>query len=249
MKRIFVPTQTASDWQRLLAKPLLHWKQGKSAMTAAAAWEAADGQLPPEIQELLNGSDRPELRNLQLLAAIPEWQTPLPGGDRPSCTDILALASNESGLCVLAVEAKVDEDFGPVLAEKRIGASQGQLDRIQYLEGLLGVSRFEDNIRYQLLHRVASAMLTARQFHARTAVMLIHSFGTRGELKVDFDRFCLALNAPETLGGFRIVGSHTDPTLFLGWCDGSPEFLRTALVSCPEFLQPQSLPERHAGEN
>jgi len=41
LKRIFVPTRTGSEWQRLLAKPLLHWKKGKSAMTAAAFREYA----------------------------------------------------------------------------------------------------------------------------------------------------------------------------------------------------------------
>ena len=33
MKRIFIPTETGSDWQGLLAKPKLHWKKGASAMT------------------------------------------------------------------------------------------------------------------------------------------------------------------------------------------------------------------------
>jgi hypothetical protein len=37
MKRVFVPTQSGSDWQRLLAKPKLHWKKGRSAMTTH--WE------------------------------------------------------------------------------------------------------------------------------------------------------------------------------------------------------------------
>ena len=34
MKRIFVPTRDGTDWQRLLAKPTMHWKMGASAMTA-----------------------------------------------------------------------------------------------------------------------------------------------------------------------------------------------------------------------
>ena len=67
MKRIFVPIQSGSDWQRLLAKPVLHWKRGASAMTTAPAWEAA--------------ARNEALLGLQLLAAIPEWETPLEGGD------------------------------------------------------------------------------------------------------------------------------------------------------------------------
>ena len=76
MKRIFLPTRTGADWQRLLAKPTLHWKVGASAMTAAAAWEAASDSLPPEIVALLDSTGRPDLMRLRLLAAIPEWQVP-----------------------------------------------------------------------------------------------------------------------------------------------------------------------------
>ena len=98
MKRIFVPTQSGNDWQRLLAKPVLHWQPAKSAMTAAASWEAADDKLPSEISALLNASEQPTLSRLNLLAAIPEWQVKLPGGERPSCTDILAITRNDLGL-------------------------------------------------------------------------------------------------------------------------------------------------------
>lgn len=231
MKRIFVPTQSGSDWQRLLAKPVLHWKPGRSAMTAAASWEAAGDKLPPEISDLLNASGHTNLVGLKLLAAIPEWQVPLPGGDRPSCTDVLALTRNEAGLCVIAVEAKVDEDFGPTVGEKRVGASVGQRERIVYLENILGVPGFDDGIRYQLLHRTASALLTAQEFHASTAVMLVHSFGTRLELKADFLTFCDALQTEELPGGMRMV-RRTDATkLILGWCGGDNESVSKVLPS------------------
>jgi hypothetical protein len=105
------------------------------------------------------------------------------------------------GLCVIAVEAKVDEDFGPLLKDKRAGASSGQGKRLDYLHSLLRVARFEDSIRYQLLHRTASALLTAREFHARTAVMLVQSFGGKPNLRVDFDNFCTALDAVQRSTG------------------------------------------------
>src|SRR5271155_4811485 len=102
MKRIFIPTKTGSDWQGLLAKPDLHWKKGASAMTAAAAWEDARDALPDEIEKLLNSSGDNALANLKLLAAIPEWEVSLKGGDTASHTDVMALASNDKGLCVIA---------------------------------------------------------------------------------------------------------------------------------------------------
>lgn len=225
MKRVFIPTASGGDWQRLLAKPDLHWKPGYSAMTTAAAWEAAGNKLPPEISDLLASANAPELTGLELLAAIPEWQTDLPGGERPSCTDVLAIARNQTGLCVIAVEAKVLEDFGPRVGEKRKGASKGQLDRIQYLENLLGVRGFDDGIRYQLLHRTASALLTAKQFHAQTAVMLVQAFGTPEDRKRDFQQFCVAINADEICPGLFTARRFDSPSLYLAWCAGDKKYL------------------------
>ncbi|NQU98400.1 hypothetical protein HQ533_02950 [Candidatus Woesearchaeota archaeon] len=50
----------------------------------------------------------------------------------------MAVTRNDLGLVILAVEAKVDETFGPTLGEKRKNASEGQLGRITYLERELG---------------------------------------------------------------------------------------------------------------
>ena len=137
MKRIFVPTDSGSDWQPLLAKPVLHWQKGASGMTAAAAWESAGDSLPPEVSALLNASKDPALVDQRLLAAIPEWQVPLKGGITNSCTDVLAICRNEQGLCIIGVEAKVLEPFGQTLAKKRSESSDGQGERLNYLHSLL----------------------------------------------------------------------------------------------------------------
>jgi uncharacterized protein DUF6946 len=229
MKRIFVPTRSGSDWQRLLAKPVLHWKKGASAMTTAAAWEAAADRVPSEISVVLDSSRNEALLDLELLAAIPEWETPLEGGATPSHTDVLALCSNRNGLCVVAVEAKVNEDFGPLMEEKRASASSDQDARLTYLQGLLRVPRFADNIRYQLIHRTAAALLTARQFHAGTAVIMVQSFGSKPSLRQDFSLFCTALNAHELAPGVLHASQFDAPRLFLAWCDGDKEFLRVEL--------------------
>jgi hypothetical protein len=142
----------------------------------------------------------------------------------------MALCTNEEGLCVVAVEAKVDEDFGPLLGEKKAAASDGQSARIKYLESLLGV-HFEDSIRYQLLHRTASALLTAREFHAKTAVMLVQSFGSRSSLKDDFMAFCFAIKAEQVSPCLYHVPSFQSPQLFLGWCRGDEQFLKVDLPS------------------
>lgn len=231
VKRILIPTRTGSDWQRLLAKPTLHWKKGKSAMTAAASWEQTPDNFPAEIRALLDASLDEDLVSLRLLIAVPEWEVPLEGGETSSYTDILALARNDRGLCVIGVEAKVDEDFGPPMKIKRDDNSSGQRKRLEYLYSLLGVTALDDSIRYQLLHRTASVLLTAREFHSNAAVMMVQSFGKRTSLRDDFDAFCHALNAEDLPGGLRVVRSFRQPRLFLGWCIGDPQFLEVELPS------------------
>ena len=90
---------------------------------------------------------------------------------------------------------KVDEDFGPLVKDKRNGASDGQQKRLDYLQSVLGLKTLDDGIRYQLLHRTASAILTARDFHAGAAVMMVQSFGKKAALREDFEAFCQVLKA------------------------------------------------------
>lgn len=219
MKRILVPTRSPLDWKRLLAKPELHWKSGRSAMSAASSWESADG-LPPEIRAALN-SGPSELRDLDLVVAIPEWEVSLPGGSTTSHTDVLAVATNANGLVVIAVEAKVDETFGPTVGEKRAEASAGQQERLEYLHTVLGLSkRLPDTIRYQLVHRLASAVLTARQFHAQTAVMLVQSFSPDSRWFDDFEAFASAIGSTAAKGSVATIPSVQAPTVYMGWCSG-----------------------------
>ena len=215
MKRIFVPTSTGADWQPLLAKPVTHWKPGASAMTAAAAWEAAGDALPPEITRILDSSREPFLVGQKLLLAIPEWQVALRGGTTNSSTDVLAICRNDFGLCILGVEAKVLEDFGPLVSSKRTDASAGQSERLAYLHSLLRVERFDDAIRYQLLHRTASALLTAMEFHAGAAVMLVQAFDTPDAQRADFEAFRVALGAREIAPLTYKVDSFSGPCLYL----------------------------------
>ncbi len=232
MKRIFVPTVSGSDWQRLLGKPELHWKSGRSAMSAAACWEDNEPRLPPEITAVLEATGDEALASLEMLLAIPEWEVELPGGDTASQTDVLAVTRNELGLVILGVEAKVNETFGSTLGEKRVGASAGQLDRIAYLERELGcAASLDDSVRYQLLHRTVSALLTARAFHADTAVMLVHSFSPESRWREDFEAFAAAIAANHLIGDMYELKLSDGPRLLIGWCKGAEEFLAAELPS------------------
>lgn len=138
----------------------------------------------------------------------------------------MAITRNELGLAVLAVEAKVNEPFGPTVGEKRAQATPSQKKRLEYLESLLGVPvPFADDVRYQLLHRTASAILIAHQFHAANAVLLIHSFSPNEKWHEDFEAFCLAMGAEILTANVYQVSRFSNPALFLAWCTGDLSFL------------------------
>ena len=201
-------------------------------MSAAACWEESQPKLPSEITQVLDSSKDKSVSNLKLLVAIPEWEVELPGGDTASQTDILAITRNEFGLVILGVEAKVDEPFGPTLQEKKCDASEGQLRRIAYLEQELGRTvPFGNQIRYQLLHRTVSAILTARAFHAPVAVMLVHSFSTISKWRNDFEAFCKELRCKQLSMDLCEVPNIDGTRLILGWCKGNEKYLEVELPS------------------
>jgi hypothetical protein len=146
MARIYIPTKSANDWRALLAEPDKHWREGYSAMCAALCWEAASG-LPEEIG-MLFGVDS------ELLLAIPEHKVPMPGRGRESQCDVFALLRQGDGLVSVAVEAKVDEPFGPTVGEWLDAGGQGRIDRLRALCEIIEVPYPPPrNLRYQLFHR------------------------------------------------------------------------------------------------
>jgi len=224
LKRIVVPTESADDWKRLLAKPELHWREGFSAMTLAQSWEAAHPSVPPEIQAALRSAGDPALDDLELLLAIPEYQVDLPGGRRPSQTDVLALMRGAQGLVAIAVEGKVDEPFGPTVGEKRAERSPGVDERLAWLLDFLQLGECPDPIRYQLLHRTASALIVAQHYHAAAAVMLVHSFSPDALWFNDFAAFVRLLGAVPGVGEVSRVERHGQAPLFIGWAKGDQRF-------------------------
>ncbi len=123
---ILLPSQGPSDWQRLLAEPVKHWKTGYSARSMAHCWEAADG-LPPELASLFQNSAPFRGHTPELLLAIPEWKVALPGGTRKSQNDVFALLRCADQLISLTVEGKVNEPFGPQSGTGPAPARQGKL--------------------------------------------------------------------------------------------------------------------------
>jgi hypothetical protein len=168
----------------------------------------------------------PALAEAEMLLAIPEHQVPLPGGGRPSQNDLWVLARTPTGLVSMAVEGKVSEPFGPTVGEWLVNASEGKQRRLAYLRDLLKLpDPVPPNLRYQLLHRTASAVLEARRFFAAHAVMLVHSFSQSDEWFADFSDFAAALGVSIEKGQLVPVPNHSGPTLHLGWVRGEARYL------------------------
>jgi hypothetical protein len=236
MSHIYLPSIGSHDWQWLLASPGTHWKHGASARALADAWEHADG-WPANVAAAL-ASDR-DLAELDLLLALPEHEVPLPGGSRASQTDLLVLARRSAGaLVVIAVEGKAEEPFGDhTVAEWRAADSPGRVKRLAYLLDVLALADDEPlaGIRYQLLHRAASAVIEARRFGAAHAAMLVHSFSTGDAWFEDFAAFAALYGATAGKGSALPVRSFADVTLHLGWASDTARPLDPAPPLGPRF--------------
>ncbi len=224
MNRFYAPADSADQWQALLAKPQLHWKTGYSAKALAHCWTDAGG-FPSEIQEALAHSDSPSLREAQFLLGFPEHEVQLPGGTRPSQNDIFVLARCATGLISIAVEGKVSEHFDLPIGERFLNPSSGQVERLEYLKTLLRLSQPLDHIRYQLLHRTASAIIEAQRFGARHALMLVHSFSQTHEHFEDYLAFADLFGQKPNINSIVSAANYDGITLYLGWVVGTQEYL------------------------
>ena len=216
MSHIYIPVKSADDWAQLLADPVKHWRTGYSARTLAHSWQNADG-FPAEIQAAFSANEH--LAGIQLLLAFPEHS-------RPSQNDIWALARASTGLVSIAVEGKVAEPFGPTLSEWLAEGSKGKATRLAFLRRELNLNEaLAGTIRYQLIHRTASAVIEAKRFGAPHAVMLVHSFSPSREWFQDFEAFASLLRAEVAVNRVVSAGQRAGVHLHIGWICGNEEYL------------------------
>lgn len=210
----------------MLADPVKHWRTGYSARTLAYCWEAADG-FPPEVVRVIRQSEDPLLADLVPLLAVPEFTVPLPGGTRASQNDLFVLARSRSGPVSIMVEGKVKESFGPTLDEWRSEASPGKEQRLSFLLRSLSLEKLpEGSIRYQLLHRAASAIITGEQYHAVAAILLIHSFSEERANWSDYEAFTRLFGVQAAHGTVQPLSGTSNVPLFGAWVSGDCSFLK-----------------------
>ncbi|AYD03050.1 hypothetical protein [Neorhizobium sp. NCHU2750] len=216
--RIYIPSSGPSAWKQFLAEPEKQWRTGYSARTLAHSWEMSQG-LPLEVARMFPNES-------ELLIAIPEHKVALPGGGRESQNDVFALIRHGDLTCASMIEGKVNEPFGPTIGDWMKEASQGKLNRMTYLCDLLGLPvRPEATIRYQLLHRTASAIIEAKRFKTDEAAMFVHSFSPDRMWFQDFAAFVHLLGCsvmPDQPAEVRLPDGML---LRLGWASGDMSFL------------------------
>lgn len=224
MNPIYIPAKTADQWAQFLAEPEKRWKTGFSARTLAYSWQEANG-FPSEVHQALASYE--PLADIKLLLALPEHQVHLPGGSRPSQNDIWVLARAGTELVSIAVEGKVNEPFGPALADWLDGGSAGKTVRLAFLRNELGLPEdIPDTVRYQLLHRTASAIIEAKRFGAKHAVMLVHSFSQSNLWFEDYSAFAALLGAQVEVNRITSIGERDGVHLHLAWVCGDDEYLK-----------------------
>ena len=225
MYKICVPTTGVDSWQALLADPVKHWKTGYSAKALACSWEAAAG-FPEEVKALFSSSGDQDLRQIEPLLTIPEHKVSLPGGATESQNDAFVLARTPETLVTITIEGKVAESFGPTLAEWYRQPSKGKTTRLHFLQEQLGLpGELSPAIRYQLLHRTASAVIEAKRYHANKAAMIVHSFSQEAVWFDDFQAFAALYGKNVAVGSLIHAVQVNGIDLYLGWAKGDKRYL------------------------
>ncbi len=116
------------------------------------------------------------------------------------------------------VEGKVDEPFGETVAawSADMSAGQDQASRVALRDA---APRLRDlgEVRYQLLHRTASAVVAAHRFVAPTALVLVHSFSPSAASLGDFQRFLGLYQLQGSLGGITGPVTLDGVETYFGW--------------------------------
>ena len=221
MNHIYIPTSSAEDWRKFLAEPDKQWRSGYSAKELAECWENANG-FPAEIQSMFSKSENQVFSELEILLAIPEHKVYFPDGKRPSQNDLFVLARTKNGQLVsIMVEGKVSEPFGETLETWLKDATDGKKKRLKMLCDILGLQNEPPlNIRYQLFHRTASAILEANRFNAKYAVMLVHSFSPEHKWFSDYQDFLGLFGVASKINELAKLPESNGKQIFTGWVVG-----------------------------
>ena len=141
----------------------------------------------------------------------------------------MVIAGICSELAVIAVEGKVEESFAEIVSDWN--DSTGKQRRLESLCNTLHLNAAEaGRLRYQLLHRTASAIYEAQRYRSRHALMLVHSFSKTHRWFDDFAAFSRALQMPlDQPGQCSVARMLGGVSLRLAWVSDVPESSRNEM--------------------
>ena len=213
-----------------------HWKAGRSAHALSALWYRQNA-LPQSVKSAL--VTRVEFESAKLIDAFLERVVDLRTPGRPSQTDLLAVISLVDKLAIMAVEAKAGEPFGSHVSEWNDGGSGKRL-RLSALCRTLNIAEeLAGPLRYQLLHRAASAIYEAQRYKTDVAIMLIESFAPDDKSFVDFAAFLHAIGEHGEVSRSRMFGPFDceGVAFYAGWIDEDPESVDRDQSRCLQELR------------
>ncbi len=196
-----------------------HWRDCHSAKAIAESWFRG---LPMMVEHTLKQRCSTDaFGQVELVDAFLERRTALGVGTSPSQADALAILGLPHGLAIMTVEGKVRESFGQLVGSWVAGAppNSAKPRLLVSLRETLGLQSTDvAGLRYQLLHRTASAIYEARRYRAKIAVMMVHSFDPDDAGAADFQAFASAMGF-EGAAATRTAGPvhRGDIDLYLGW--------------------------------
>ena len=224
MSKIFIPANNPDDWKPLVGSE--NWKTGYSAKALAYCWQEAN-DFPESIRNVFIKSGIGLFKNVKLLLAFPEYKVPLLGGRRASQNDIFILAKGNNKLISITVEGKKSESFGEEVKDWKKYNSEGKRERLKFLCDKLQLDESQvDHIRYQLLHRTASAIIEAERFNAQNALMLVHSFSQSDEGFDDYRQFLALFGLKNVTPDSLVFAKNINGIdLYFSWVRGDKKYL------------------------
>lgn len=96
--------------------------------------------------------------------------------------------------------------------------SKGKCERLEYLLNLLNLKESNVmNIRYQLLHRTASAIIEAERVGAKNALMLVQSFSEKDKWFEDYAKFVELFSLSPSVNSIEGPVVINGVNLYFGW--------------------------------
>jgi hypothetical protein len=223
IRRLHVPLVKPEDVIPHLAKQELHWRAGYSAQELAVAWSSSGNDFPAVVRAVLNTA--PEYAQAEFVDGFFEREVELGSPGRNSQTDLMVIAGLDDELGIIAVEGKVEESFAELVMDWN--STRGKQRRLERLCETLGLDAAQvGGIRYQLLHRTASAIYEAKRYRCRHALMLVHSFSPTHRWFEDFAAFscamCLPIKQPDLCSSAKACEG---VSLRLAWVADMPHVL------------------------